>query len=104
MKFRVRYTSVNDWVGEAQYDNGEPWIRVTNYCFTKYGAKHTLRKWYKKHVINGGVAEEMNETDLMKHDLSLVFFFLAAVGFIAVLVGCILFQGGMMFYETQTQV
>ncbi|RHT38333.1 hypothetical protein DW790_05625 [Firmicutes bacterium AM31-12AC] len=90
MKFRVRYTSVNDWVGETQYAKGEPWVRVTNYCFTQYGAKHALRKWYKKHVINGGVAEEMNETDLMHRDVSLLVF-LAAVGFIAVLVGCILF-------------
>lgn len=95
MKFRVRYTSINDWVGEAQYDKGEPWIRVTNYYGTKYGAKHALRKWYKNHIINGDMADEMDEmdeNDLMKNSLGLlVFFFLAEVGFIAALVGCILF-------------
>lgn len=92
MNFRVRYTYDNDWVGEVKDNEYGVWIRVTNIYFTKYGAKHALRKWYKKHVINGGVADEMTETDLMKHDLSLLrFFFLAAVGFIAVLVGCILF-------------
>lgn len=92
MKFRVRYTSINDWVGEAQYDKGEPWIRVTNYHRTKYGAKHALRKWYKNHIINDDMADEMDENDLMKNCLGLlVFFFLAEVGFIAALVGCILF-------------
>lgn len=94
MKFRVRYTSSNDWVGESRYDAGEPWVRVTNYCFTKYGAKHALRKWYKKHIINGDMADEkelMNKTDLMKYRLGLLVFFLAPVGFIAALVGFILF-------------
>ena len=96
MKFRVRYTPINDWVGEAQYDKGEPWIRVTNCYGTKYGAKHALRKWYKNHIINGDMAgdmaDEMDENDLMKNCLGLlVFFFLAEVGFIAALVGCILF-------------
>ena len=97
MIFRVRYTSSNDWVGETRYDYGEPWVRVTNYCFTKYGAKHALRKWYKKRIINGDMADEMDEKELMdernlmKDRLSLLVFFLAPVGFIAALVGFILF-------------
>lgn len=49
MKFRVRYDKrLGLWFGQVKYNDNGVWFIETRYCWTKYGAKRELRKWYKQ--------------------------------------------------------
>ena len=47
MKLRVKYDKpLGLWFGQVQHRDDGVWFRETRYCWTKYGAKRELRKWY----------------------------------------------------------
>lgn len=51
MKLRVKYDKrFGLWFGQVKYNDDGIWFRETRYCWTKYGAKRELRKWYKQEV------------------------------------------------------
>lgn len=51
MKLRVKYAKrLGLWFGQVKYKDDGVWFRETRYCWTKYGAKRELRKWYKQEV------------------------------------------------------
>lgn len=67
MKLRVKYDKdVGKWIGEVQYD--DMWFRETQYCWTKYGAKRELRKWYKQEVAPEKI-EEIEPANLIGGEL-----------------------------------
>lgn len=54
MKLRVKYAKrLGLWFGQVKYKDDGVWFRETRYCWTKYGAKRELRKWYKREVTTG---------------------------------------------------
>ena len=62
MKLRVRYNASSGWFGEVQYKDQGVWFIRTKYYWTKYGAKHALHTWYKKHITPDKI-EEVNPED-----------------------------------------
>ena len=69
MKLRVRYYKhCGLWVGQVQYKDDGIWINETQYCWTKYGAKRELRKWYKREVAPEKI-EEIEPADLVGGEL-----------------------------------
>lgn len=64
MKLRVKYAKrLGLWFGQVKYKDDGVWFRETRYCWTKYGAKRELRKWYKQEVAPQKI-EEMEPGDL----------------------------------------
>ena len=60
MNFRVKYDkSLGLWFGQVQHRGDGLWFKETRYCWTKYGAKRELRKWYKQETAPEKV-EEIN--------------------------------------------
>lgn len=58
MKFRVKYyKDMGNWIGEVQDEDTMKWLMKTYWCHTKYGAKHELRKWYKRETAPEKVEE-----------------------------------------------
>ncbi len=65
MKLRVKYyKDMGKWIGEVQDDDTTLWLMKTYWCFTKYGAKRELRKWYKRETAPEKV-EEVEPDDLV---------------------------------------
>lgn len=65
MKLRVKYyKDMGKWIGEVQDDNTMKWLMKTYGCWTKYGAKRELRKWYKRETDPEKV-EEIEPDDLV---------------------------------------
>lgn len=65
MKFRVRhYKHWELWLGQVQYKDDGIWFNETQYCWTKYGAKRELCKWYKREVAPEKI-EEIEPADLV---------------------------------------
>lgn len=62
MKLRVRYNSLSGWFGEVQYKDQGVWFIRTKYYWTRYGAKHELRTWYKEYITPDKI-EEVNPED-----------------------------------------
>mgnify|MGYP006969021338 FL=1 len=65
MKLRVKYAKrLGLWFGQVKYKDDGVWFRETRYCWTKYGAKRELRKWYKREVTPEKI-EEIEPADLV---------------------------------------
>lgn len=65
MKLRVKYDKrLGLWFGQVKYKDNCVWFRETQYCWTKYGAKRELRKWYKQEVSPEKI-EEIDAADLV---------------------------------------
>lgn len=65
MKLRVKYDKpLGLWFGQVQHRDNSLWFRETRYCWTKYGAKRELRKWYKREVASDKI-EEIEPADLV---------------------------------------
>lgn len=65
MKLRVKYAKrLGLWFGQVKYKDDGVWFRETRYCWTKYGAKRELRKWYKQEVAPEKI-EEIDPADLV---------------------------------------
>ena len=65
MKLRVKYDKpVGLWFGQVQRRDDGLWFRETRYCWTKYGAKRELRRWYKQEITPEKI-EEIEPADLV---------------------------------------
>ena len=65
MKLRVKYDKfLGLWFGQVQHRDNGLWFRETRYCWTKYGAKRELRRWYKQEVAPEKI-EEIDAADLV---------------------------------------
>lgn len=65
MKLRVKYDKpLGLWFGQVKHRGDGVWFRETRYCWTKYGAKRELRKWYKREVTPEKI-EEIEPADLV---------------------------------------
>lgn len=47
MKARVK-KGVSMYMGEVYSDKHNDWVKVTPFCFTKWGAEYELDKWIKR--------------------------------------------------------
>lgn len=65
MKLRVKYDKpLGLWFGQVQRRDDGLWFRETRYCWTKYGAKRELRRWYKLEITPEKI-EEIEPADLV---------------------------------------
>lgn len=65
MKLRVKYyKDIGLWFGQVQHRDDGLWFRETRYCWTKYGAKRELRRWYKQEITPEKI-EEIAPADLV---------------------------------------
>lgn len=67
MRLRVvykEYLEFGGWYGEYYDDILKSWYNVTNICWTKWGAKRELLKWYK-HKDDQPKIEEINFPELV---------------------------------------
>ena len=65
MKLRVKYDKPSGlWFGQVKHRDDGVWFRETRYCWTKYGAKRELRKWYKREATPEKI-EEIEPADLV---------------------------------------